>query len=212
MKKSTNSKFLLVLIIIIFVFFIIYFFVPFAGNRFLTKTFSPLCYIQKIYQGDQYVPDWCTRIESVKIENDSKIIIINKNINKAPDIEPPVTEEPVDDQEESSASSDPTSLGGSIGFDHPIDISVDLPKDNDQLSSPFTVSGNADIDNDELFIRVIGINNNTLIEESTKASGSGDFKIEVNYEFSLTKEGFVEIFSKSVSGNEENLVRIPVKF
>ena len=96
------------------------------------------------------------------------------------------------------------------------DITVTSPVDDEQLSSPFQVEGRAKAENNMVYVRVKSISGATLInvEGSVKNVGNdgfGDFSIKINYEFSNTKEGFVEIFSKQ-GENEVDLVAIPVKF
>ncbi|MDD5341266.1 MAG: DUF333 domain-containing protein [Patescibacteria group bacterium] len=96
-------------------------------------------------------------------------------------------------------------------------IIVNSPKADEQLSSPFTVSGTAKISSDKVFIRVKNTSNKVLISEQASLSelgtdGYGSFFRKINYEFSTTKEGFVEIYDLSASGVEENMVSIPVKF
>jgi putative hemolysin len=94
-------------------------------------------------------------------------------------------------------------------------IKLLAPISDQQLSSPFVVKGTARVFENKIYVRVIGRNDNVLIEESTdvKSADMGDFSIDINYEFDLTKAGKVEVYSKSAKdGAEENLVSIPVKF
>jgi len=97
-------------------------------------------------------------------------------------------------------------------------IQVTNPIANQQLTSPFKVEGRAKVFENQVNIRVKSKDGKTLISESTivKSPGAGlwgDFSIEISYDFNLTKEGFVDVYSTSAKdGNEENLVSIPVKF
>jgi len=99
-----------------------------------------------------------------------------------------------------------------------LNIKIDRPSDNEQLSSPFTVEGQAKVYENDVYVRVTSKDGRVLIEEQTTANYSdagqwGDFDIDIDYEFSLTKEGYVEIYSLSAKdGSEENLIQIPVKF
>jgi len=99
----------------------------------------------------------------------------------------------------------------------PLNITVTAPTPNAQLSSPINVEGSAKVKDNKIYIRVKSSDNKILIEETTTvknigADGFGDFSIKINYEFSTTKEGSIEFYSKNASGSEENLVSIPVTF
>jgi len=91
------------------------------------------------------------------------------------------------------------------------------PSENSTVSSPFTVKGEARVDDNKVYIRIVNLAGTTLIQESVNVrSGEvgqfGEFKISLNYQFSTTKEGAVEVYSKDSSGKEQNLITIPVKF
>lgn len=106
-------------------------------------------------------------------------------------------------------------LSGSIGSENLIAVSSPTP--DSQLSSPFTVEGKAKINSDKVYIRVKTTLGKALIVE-TATLGAADtdgyksFKQKISYEFSTTKEGFVDIYNLGGTGAEENLVSIPVKF
>ena len=97
-------------------------------------------------------------------------------------------------------------------------ITVKNPAPNQQLSSPFKVEGQARVFENQINIRVKSKDGRTLITESAIVNSPevgqwGDFSIEISYDFNLTKEGFIEVYSTSAKdGSEENLVSIPVKF
>jgi putative hemolysin len=97
-------------------------------------------------------------------------------------------------------------------------ITVNLPVADSQLSSPFEVSGKAKVADNKVYIRVKSKSGQALIELNTSVKnistdGFGDFKTNVNYEFSTTKEGFVDVYSiNQQTQAEENLISIPVKF
>jgi len=96
-------------------------------------------------------------------------------------------------------------------------IKIISPINNEQLSSPFKVEGQAIVKDNLVYIRVKNSAGTVLIEESATAvnkpgSEWADFDIEISYEFETTKEGFVEIYSLDQDDNEINIITIPVKF
>lgn len=96
------------------------------------------------------------------------------------------------------------------------DITVNLPVADEQLISPFQVEGRAKTADNKIYVRVKSKSGTALIDVSGSiknvgADGFGDFSLKINYEFSTTKEGFIEVFSKE-GETEVNLVSIPVKF
>jgi len=97
-------------------------------------------------------------------------------------------------------------------------IKVTNPLANQQLTSPFTVEGEARVFENQVLIRVTNNQGEDLINIDTTANSPnmgewGDFSIDIDYEFSQTKEGYVEVYSESAKdGSDENLIRIPVKF
>ncbi|MCX6743167.1 MAG: DUF333 domain-containing protein [Candidatus Parcubacteria bacterium] len=97
-------------------------------------------------------------------------------------------------------------------------IQVTNPLANQQLTSPFKVEGRARVFENQVNVRVKSKDGRTLITESTivksaEAGTWGDFSLEISYDFNLTKEGYVEVYSTSAKdGSDENLVSIPVKF
>lgn len=98
-----------------------------------------------------------------------------------------------------------------------VSIKVFSPTENEQLSSPFKVEGQAIVKDNLVYIRVKNPAGNALIQETTTARPQAgtewaDFDIEINYEFNLTKEGTIEVYSLDDQDNEINLVSIPVKF
>ena len=97
-------------------------------------------------------------------------------------------------------------------------IQVTNPIANQQLTSPFKVEGRARVFENQVNVRVKSKDGRTLITESTivksaEAGTWGDFSLEISYDFNLTKDGFVDVYSTSAKdGSDENLVSIPVKF
>jgi putative hemolysin len=95
-------------------------------------------------------------------------------------------------------------------------ITVSSPTSDEQLISPITVSGRAKTSDNKIYVRVKSKSGSTVISvngtvKNVGADGYGDFKLTINYEFSTTKEGFIDVFSKD-GDTEVNLVSIPVKF
>lgn len=96
-------------------------------------------------------------------------------------------------------------------------VMVFEPNENATVSSPFTVRGEARVDNNKVYIRIVNLAGTTLIQESANVHSVevgqfGEFKISLNYQFTTTKEGVVEVYSKDASGKEQNIVKVPVIF
>jgi putative hemolysin len=95
-------------------------------------------------------------------------------------------------------------------------ITVSSPVANEQLTSPIIVTGRAKTADNKIYARVKSKTGQAIINTSGTvknigADGYGDFSMKIPYEFSSTKEGFVEVFSKSDEA-EVNLVSIAVEF
>ncbi|MCX6745663.1 MAG: DUF333 domain-containing protein [Candidatus Parcubacteria bacterium] len=106
----------------------------------------------------------------------------------------------------------PAPLGAAIN-----NITVSYPVSGQQLSSPIEISGRAKVSDNKVNIRIKSQTGNALINLSAPVKnigtdGFGDFKISVKYEFSTTKEGYVEVYSLDQNNQEINIVSIPVKF
>ena len=117
------------------------------------------------------------------------------------------------EEENQNEKTSPETMPGSVQKS----IKVTSPLSNEQLSSPFQVEGEAIVYQDKVYIRVKNSAGNALIEESVVAKHKpgtewADFSISLNYEFSETKEGFIEVYSLDQNGREQNLISIPVKF
>lgn len=96
-------------------------------------------------------------------------------------------------------------------------IKLETPQSGDQLSSPFEVKGQSIVKDDTVYVRVKSKEGSTLIEEDVKAVNQpgtewADFSINIEYEFSRTTEGYVEVYSLDDNDNKVNLISIPVKF
>jgi putative hemolysin len=95
-------------------------------------------------------------------------------------------------------------------------ITVSSPVSNEQLTSPIMVTGRAKTADNKIYARVKSKSGQAIINTSGTvknigADGYGDFSLKIPYEFSSTKEGFVDVFSKD-GETEVNSVSIPVKF
>lgn len=86
---------------------------------------------------------------------------------------------------------------------------VSKPAKNEELGSPYTVSGTSSAD--KVYVRV---NNSAgtplfLIPATVR---NGAFSVNVTFEFTHTSAGTIEVFEKDTGNNEINLVSIPVTF
>lgn len=97
-------------------------------------------------------------------------------------------------------------------------IRVTSPKPGDVVTSPFIVSGEARVFENQLTVRLSNSTGTALFDQPVTARAKdvgefGPFKVNMHYQFKNTKEGFVEVFNYSAKdGSIENLVKIPVKF
>ena len=109
-----------------------------------------------------------------------------------------------------------SSKGGAELIDE--NIRVTSPKPNETVTSPFVVVGEARVFENIVNVRVTNAAGEAFINETAYAKAPdvgqfGPFSINLSYKFKNTKEGFVEVYSKSAKdGSDEDLVRIPVKF
>jgi len=95
-------------------------------------------------------------------------------------------------------------------------ITVNSPVVDQQLTSPIVVSGRAKTPDFKIYVRVKSKSGTTAISvngtvKNIGADGYGDFKLTINYEFSTTKEGSIDVYGKD-GETELGLVNIPVKF
>lgn len=96
-------------------------------------------------------------------------------------------------------------------------LKLGQPAENDTLTSPFKIAGEAKTANNKIFIRVKRHDDLVVIPEqqvNVKASAEnewGPFSINIQYAFSETKEGTIEIYSKD-GEDETMLAQIPVTF
>lgn len=88
----------------------------------------------------------------------------------------------------------------------------------DNLISPITIEGEGVAFENTLIVELRNLEHGTMVKEfvTVKAPDvgkSGPFKITLDFDFDLTKEGFVAVYEESAKdGREVNLVEIPVKF
>lgn len=126
----------------------------------------------------------------------------------------------INDSSDSSDSSDsPVSAPTQTA-----NIIVETPAPGEVLTSPFLVSGQANVFEGAVLIRIRNQDGKIVIPEpgtaglivtarSSEVGEFGPFKIKINYQFHATKEGTVEVFSQSaIDGSEINMVEVPVKF
>ncbi|MFC1598784.1 Gmad2 immunoglobulin-like domain-containing protein [Patescibacteria group bacterium] len=279
MRKKSNNAIPIFIIIILLLFIVLYFFVPFLGIGFLQKTFSPFCTIKNLYQGEEYLPEWCIEKESQPIIEEDEVgeENTNKNVGLANpaavkcekdggSLEPYTTDagqdslcvftddsicnewayfkgecEPGECIKECRAKGTKNEgwynscTGQRLKLEicgqeldeekepeleeevKQINIKITTPVADQQLSSPFKVEGQAIALENKIYVRVKNTAGTVLIEETATAinkAGSewADFDIEISYEFDLTKEGTIEVYSLAQDDAEMNLVTIPVKF
>ncbi len=95
-------------------------------------------------------------------------------------------------------------------------IRVTEPAGGATVHSPMTIKGEVDLPVDALFVEVKDTKGNVRIAEPVRvkksAEGKGAFSITLQYVFTQTKEGSVEVFAKEVNGTEGLRVIVPVKF
>jgi putative hemolysin len=299
MSKSRINKISILLNFILIAGVIIYLFVPFLSNSILNKTFSPLCGIKQLYQGDEYLPAWCLEAKAkirqvnnnINFNQNTNINVnnnenINTNTNANTQIANPAAVkcveaggklEPYDTaagtdelcifpddsicnewdyfrgdcqmgkcfkkcdkvgtnnegwynscsdriiKYEKCGNVEPTPTPTPITTPTPTptvsakDLIISAPVADQQLTSPFQVQGRAKTADNKVHVRVKNQSGQSLIEVSGSIKnigkdGFGDFDLKISYEFSSTKEGFVEVYALNSQGQEINNVSLPVKF
>lgn len=88
-------------------------------------------------------------------------------------------------------------------------LRVDTPQSGKKLESPFEVEGKSQAET--VYVRVKNGAGTALFTESVKVRG-GEFHINITYSFTHTTTGSVDVFEKDASGNEVNLINIPVTY
>lgn len=94
-------------------------------------------------------------------------------------------------------------------------IVLESPKPGEEISSPVTVSGFANVFEANVNIRIVDANGDVLVESFTTATcGSGcwgDYSEEVAFEVTEQQEGRVEVLTYSAEdGSERDVISIPV--
>ena len=292
MAKNTINKISLLVNFILIVILIIYVFVPFLGNGVVTKTFSVFCGIKKVYQGEQYLPAWCTaekKVDNQPVVNDNVNQAANENSNANTNTNTANTQmanpasvncEKVEGSLEMVKSEDGGEYGLCVFKDKSIcdewdlfrgdcqagkcfkecqaggtssegwynsctkklikyedcskedakptptpataatadkNIVISAPLADAQLASPIELQGRAKTADSKVYVRVKSKSGQNLIEVSGSlknigSDGFGDFSLKISYEFSTTKEGFIEVYALDKDGKDVDNVSIPVKF
>ena len=95
-------------------------------------------------------------------------------------------------------------------------IVVLTPSIGEEISSPVTVSGTADVFEATVSIRIVDANDNVIAHTTTMATCGtgcrGDYSEAVTYEVDEPQDGFVMVFEESAeNGRPIKVVRIPVR-
>ena len=152
------------------------------------------------------------------------ILIDWAECSKNPDWQVEIT--PVVPEEESNPSSASGGSGSSEEPEAPVsstptqngNIIVTAPTSGQTVTSPFVVTGQAKVFEGTVNLRVKNPAGDTMFTAFTTARGGevgewSNFSVTLNYAFTHTKEGMLEVYSiDASSGSEENLVGIPLKF
>lgn len=95
-------------------------------------------------------------------------------------------------------------------------ITLESPKENQELKTPFLVAGEATLPGNRAYVRVKNSEGKSVIEAWTAIKktkdGTGKFSVGINFNFRGTEAGTVEVFGKDSSGAEVGLESVPVKF
>jgi hypothetical protein len=94
-------------------------------------------------------------------------------------------------------------------------ITVVTPAPGDGVSSPVTISGDADVFEATVSIEILDAHGETLASTFTTATCGtgcrGDYSTDVPFEASSTQEGVIRVFEVSaMDGSPINVVEIPV--
>lgn len=111
-------------------------------------------------------------------------------------------------QEETSAPAEPETTPTVVISKN---ITIASPSANEVLTSPVTITGEAIAPADNMVtIRVTNTDGTALISETARVQAAvgekGSYKITIHFQFSTTKEGFIEV------GEGVDIARIPVRF
>jgi hypothetical protein len=89
-------------------------------------------------------------------------------------------------------------------------ITVTLPTTDQELTSPFYVTGTAS--GSQVYVRVKSGSGTTIFTEKVSVNSAGNFRGKLLFDFTHTTAGTVEVFAQDSSGNETDLVSVPVRF
>jgi len=134
---------------------------------------------------------------------------------------PDDTDEPDDTSDVDSEEPDLDEEDDNTGATNPQtgNIRVETPASGETVTSPFEVTGEANVFEGTVLVRIRNQDGKIVVPELVvtarpeEVGEFGPFKIKINYQFHATKEGTVEVFSQDAKdGTEINMVEIPVKF
>ena len=96
-------------------------------------------------------------------------------------------------------------------------IRLTSPTADSAMTSPMKIAGEVSPEVTSLGVRIKNTKGETLIEEAVRArAGSGDvpglFEVHIEYQFTSTKEGLVEVYVRGEDGSEKDAVTVPVRF
>lgn len=98
-------------------------------------------------------------------------------------------------------------------------IIVSMPAHGSSVQSPFEISGQAKLALNNVYVQIKNQDGKIVVPEQevnirkSEDKIYGSFKIIINYQFSATKEGVVEVYAKSPFDESPlHLVEVPVKF
>lgn len=99
----------------------------------------------------------------------------------------------------------------------PQNIKVTAPKAAQYVVSPFTIKGEALVQNNTIYYRLLASDGKVMSEGSQKTASPdhgryGTYSMKMNFQKGEYKEGKVVLFEKNPDGKEESLVEIPINF
>lgn len=96
-------------------------------------------------------------------------------------------------------------------------IKVSAPKAAQYMVSPFTIKGEALVQNNTVYYRLLSEDGKVMSEGSQKTASPehgryGAYSMKINFQKGTYEEGKVVLYEKNPEGKEESLVEIPVSF
>ena len=88
-------------------------------------------------------------------------------------------------------------------------LKVEKPGGGDELASPFEVRGTSTAST--VYVRVIGARGTTMFTVPVTVR-SGEFRVNLTFEVTTTAMGSIEVYEQNASGDETNLVKVPITF